>query len=68
MTFFATYHFPKYFDKYSMKIFSHYLLIKLCNFKSLFPKPMALFISNVDETIVTDASPIAMPLPDPGTC
>jgi hypothetical protein len=51
-----------------MKIFSHYLLIKLCNYKSLFPKPMTLPIAKVDETVVADARPIAMPLPDPGTC
>jgi hypothetical protein len=63
MTFFATYHFPKSFDKYSMKIFSHYLLIKLCNFKITFPKPMTLPIAKVDETVVADARPIAMPYP-----
>jgi hypothetical protein len=52
-----------------MKIFfSHYDLIKLCNFKSFFPKPIALPIATVDETVVAGARPIAMPLPDPGTC
>jgi hypothetical protein len=29
---------------------------------------MALFITKVDETVVADAWPITMPLPDPGTC
>ncbi len=33
-----------------------------------FPKAMALPIATVDETVVADARPIAMPLPDPGTC
>ena len=51
-----------------MKIFSHYDLIKLCNFKSPVPKPMALPIATVDETVVAEAKPIAMPLPDPVTC
>ncbi len=31
----------------------------------IFQKPMALFISTVDETVVADALPIAMPLSDP---
>jgi hypothetical protein len=51
-----------------MIIFSHYILIKLCNFKITFPKPTALSIANVDETVVADARPRTMPLPDPGTC
>jgi hypothetical protein len=29
---------------------------------------MALTIATVDETVVAGATPIAMPLPDPGTC
>jgi hypothetical protein len=29
---------------------------------------MALPIATVDETVVAGARPIAMPLPDPGTC
>ncbi len=29
---------------------------------------MALSIATVDETVVAGARPIAMPLPDPGTC
>ena len=29
---------------------------------------MALTTATVDETVVAGARPIAMPLPDPGTC